>query len=126
MSKDDLKILLTPAVEETAEEKEEEKKAIATFVAACPDDYDDEGNYDGEDEYDDDLMYIEEPEYHIVCEGLSMVNKRIQQITEILALPRGQQPPLSINDFSELTQALQDLKHETFPTRNLTCNYELV
>jgi len=124
MSKDDLKILLTPAVEETAEEKEEEKKAIATFVDACPNDYDDEGNYDGEDEYDDDLMYIEEPEYHIISEGLSMVNKRIQQITEILALPRGQQPPLSINDFSELMQALHDLKHETLLTRNFACDYE--
>ncbi len=127
MCNEELKLLLTPAVEETAEEKEEEKKAIATFVSACPNDYDEEGNYDGEDEYfDDDLMFIEEQEYHIICEGLSMTNKYIQQITELLALPRGQQPPLSINDFSELIQALQDLKHETFPTRNLACNYEIV
>jgi len=123
MCNEELKFLLTPAVEETEEEKEEEKKAITTFVSANPSDYDDEDEY--EDEYFDDLMYIEEQEYHIICEGLSMVNKNIQQITELLALPREQQPLLSINDFSELIQALQDLKHETFPTRNLACDYQI-
>ena len=131
MCDEELKLLLIPAVEETEEEKEEERKATATFVSANPDDYDDEGNEDEDDEddeddeyFEDDLLYIEEPEYYIVCEGLAMANKRIQQIIEILALPRGQQPPLSINDFSELMQALQDLRHETFPTRNLACNYQ--
>lgn len=126
MCDDELKLLLTSAVEETEEDKEEERKATATFVSADPDDYDDEGNYEDEYDEDEDLMYIDEDDYHIICEGLSTVNKYGRQITEILTLPREQQPSLSINDFSELMQALQDLKHETYPTRNLTCNYQSV
>ena len=126
MEKDDLSYLLVSAVEETEEDKEKERQATATFVSADPDDYDEEGNYEGDDEYDDDLMYIEEPEYHIISEGLSMVNRYIHQIIKIQALPDIQQPLLSINDFSELMQALQDLRHETLPTRNLACDYESV
>ena len=123
MCDDELKLLLFPAVEETEKEKEEEKKAIATFVSADPNDYEDEDEDEYEDE-DEDLMYIEESEYHIICEGLSMANKYIQQITELLALQ--EQPLLSVNDFSELMQALQDLKHETLSTYDLACNYREV
>ena len=126
MEKDDLSYLLVSAVKETEEDKEKERQAINTFVSADPDDYDEEGQYEGDDEYDDDLMYIEEPEYHIISEGLSMVNRYIHQITEIQALPDIQQPLLSVNDFSELMQALQDLRHETLPTRNLACDYQVV
>lgn len=123
---DELANLLKPAVEETDEEKEEQKKAEHTFVAADPDDYDDNGEYEGDDEeYEDEDRYcIETDDFNIVANAVTVFRAYLHRIENILQRDREEQPILTINDFGEVCQAMQSLRQETLPSRNLACDYD--
>jgi len=122
---DELANLLKPAVEETDEEKEEQKKAEHTFVAADPDDYNDDGEYEGDDEeYEEDRYCIETDDFNIVANAVTVFRAYLHRIENILQRDREEQPILTINDFGEVCQAMQSLRQETLPSRNLACDYD--
>lgn len=125
MEKDDLSYVLVSAVEETEKDKEIEKQADATFVSADPEDYNEEGYYEGDDIFEEEeRYYIENSDFHMLVNTIQSAQYILDDISIILTAETEEQLPLlSVNNFSELTQLLSETKSRALVTKDLACDY---
>lgn len=116
MCDEDLSRLLVSAIEETEEELEEQKKAAASFVSACPEDYDET---EDEEEYEDnDMYYIEIEEFHMI--------ERAKDYFRYTLNPWFTSDRIILStDYQALTDVMEKLKGVVFRTKNMTCDYHL-